>query len=569
MLILSRQRSGRFGVGGRFSPVVSPGGEETRIAFDALTLHPDAWYSDDFDFPDTATWEAAQRAKPTWKDGWESHMEFASIDNSVQFNGRPTLKITAGSGSFGMYFEKDTTCNVMWLRYGFTVPAAFDAKALFTPNICDATFAAEEGATWDSLEGGGSGGWIDTFTAAAIVAQTAASIKAGGPVWVVKCERLDAANIRITYWKDGSFCVVLDKEAATEGLRILEILKLVVDDIGVTNPIINVNRIEAIDGDGRLLPPYTGLEDPQMRVMPADVMVAPGATMQFAAIDSVDGTEVTADSWECTGGTIDSSGLFTAGIVEGEFSVTPVKAGMGLSAPAIVEVSSFDPTDLTLEAWPDVDAANVADGDPISLTGDLSGLNHKLGQSGAARPLCRAGVLNGYDVAEFDGVDDNLNNASQYVAAYGARTTYVVARLLTEGNFASVVFMHSGGYFRIYALKGQGADTDGWNFTPDGADALLVQLGGDPSAWSLVACRINSALSMDVALNDGAWINATPASAIWSAVEEQSVKLGQHVNSDSAYCQSPGFVQVASAVSDANHRKIRRFLNGKYGGLLF
>jgi hypothetical protein len=303
-----------------------------------------------------------------------------------------------------------------------------------------------------------------------------------------------------------------------------------------------------------------------MRVTPAEVMVAPGATMQFSA-ESVDGSGLTPDSWECTGGSIDSNGLFTAGLVEGPFTVTAIKAGYENGVQDALEVSSFDPvTDLSPESWCPVDDMGFTANEAIVQVDDISGHGRHIAQGvGGAQPVAKLAVLNGHDVAEFDGEDDNLNNANfSTQSAWLARTTYIIARSMNTGTHAEVVFMHSGGYFRLFSMKGQGGGLDGWTFTAH-AGAPFVPLGGDSAEWSLITVRVNSASSLDVALNDGEWVNVDPHDSVWDqSPTNQDVKLGKHIDEDAARCQQAGYFQIPSAVANANHVKTRRWFNGRY-----
>jgi hypothetical protein len=304
-----------------------------------------------------------------------------------------------------------------------------------------------------------------------------------------------------------------------------------------------------------------------MRVTPAEVMVAPGATMQFQA-ESVDGSGLTPDSWECTGGTIDANGLFTAGLVEGPFTVTAIKAGYQNGVQSALEVSSFNPvTDLAPESWCPVDDMGFSADQSIAQVDDISGNSRHMAQGVSDdRPIAKLGLLNGHDVAQYDGVTDNLNNAGfSTQSAWGARTTYLVVRSINSATHAQVVFMHSGGYFRLYSMKGQGGGLDGWTFTAHAGAPFVNVSSASSEEWGLLAIRVNSAASLDVALNDGSWVNVNPHDSVWDqAPVNQDVKVGKHIDSDAAACQSAGYFHIPSAVSDANHVKVRRWFNGKY-----
>ncbi len=74
-------------------------------------------------------------------------------------------------------------------------------------------------------------------------------------------------------------------------------------------------------------------------ISPTSASVASGATRQFTA--TVSGTSNTAVNWTATGGTVSSSGLFTAGPAAGSFSVTATSAqDSSKSATATVTVTA-------------------------------------------------------------------------------------------------------------------------------------------------------------------------------------------------------------------------------------
>ena len=77
----------------------------------------------------------------------------------------------------------------------------------------------------------------------------------------------------------------------------------------------------------------------QVSVSPAITTLQPGATQQFAA--TVTGTSNTAVVWTATGGTVTTTGIYTAGQSAGNFSVTATSAADGSkSASAAVQINS-------------------------------------------------------------------------------------------------------------------------------------------------------------------------------------------------------------------------------------
>lgn len=73
-------------------------------------------------------------------------------------------------------------------------------------------------------------------------------------------------------------------------------------------------------------------------VSPSSVAIAPGGKAQFTA--QVTGTFNTAVSWSATGGTITSSGLFTAGTATGTYAVKATISGGTYSGSAAVSITS-------------------------------------------------------------------------------------------------------------------------------------------------------------------------------------------------------------------------------------
>lgn len=76
-----------------------------------------------------------------------------------------------------------------------------------------------------------------------------------------------------------------------------------------------------------------------MTVTPSNVNLEPGETQQFTA--TVTGASDTSVTWSATGGTIDSGGLYTAGNVDGTFTVTAVSnADSSISDSATIEIET-------------------------------------------------------------------------------------------------------------------------------------------------------------------------------------------------------------------------------------
>ncbi|MGD2104826.1 MAG: hypothetical protein PVJ55_06930 [Anaerolineae bacterium] len=83
------------------------------------------------------------------------------------------------------------------------------------------------------------------------------------------------------------------------------------------------------------LPTQTG---PPLSVTPPEVSLCPGDQQQFAVTDDL---EVT---WEADGGTISEEGVFTAGELAGDYTVSATRDETGQAAGAIVHVTACTPT---------------------------------------------------------------------------------------------------------------------------------------------------------------------------------------------------------------------------------
>ncbi|MGD8996989.1 MAG: hypothetical protein PVH80_02690 [Anaerolineae bacterium] len=83
------------------------------------------------------------------------------------------------------------------------------------------------------------------------------------------------------------------------------------------------------------LPTRTG---PPPAITPPEISVCPGDRQQFAVEGDV---EV---SWEASGGTIDDQGMFAAGNMPGDYTVTATREDSGQAAGAIVHVVACTPT---------------------------------------------------------------------------------------------------------------------------------------------------------------------------------------------------------------------------------
>lgn len=102
----------------------------------------------------------------------------------------------------------------------------------------------------------------------------------------------------------------------------------------------------------------------------------------------------------------------------------------------------FLPTEISnLSLWLDASKITGVDGGTIQQWNDLSGNNnHAIQMNLANKPLLKTGVLNGFPVVRFDGIDDYLTIASQ---TYGNELSiFIVSKI----NQAKESYIYDGGY---------------------------------------------------------------------------------------------------------------------------
>ncbi|MBP2648474.1 MAG: hypothetical protein H6Q77_2098 [Gemmatimonadetes bacterium] len=89
-------------------------------------------------------------------------------------------------------------------------------------------------------------------------------------------------------------------------------------------------------------------------VSPATVSLAPTAKQQFTATGhySGGGTGSVTVNWTATGGTINSSGLYTAGPADGAYQVTATEVGSAISGNAGVTITTPPPNLVAIEVSP-------------------------------------------------------------------------------------------------------------------------------------------------------------------------------------------------------------------------
>lgn len=296
--------------------------------------------------------------------------------------------------------------------------------------------------------------------------------------------------------------------------------------------------------------------------------------MQFSATFNGDAI---VPSWSCTGGTIDSSGLFTADDVEGVYEVTAsYNDDEGVSS---VEVGTdFDPLTVHpgIEVYIPADEGFLANAEISSLT-DQAGNGE--GMSTAARtgipdgpvtiaatsaPIYRANVLNGEGVLETTGEIGNYIQSNGYIPDGTPKTYIALIKGESPAGRAGVSLSISSGaarftptlwgYWIFYELNGAGTILGEKLFTDQGTD------------WAFFVVRVNSAGSAQMRRNMGEWLDYTPSGS-WT--NDDVCRIGQHGDShpDPALTQCALLIRVPDDFTDALIDRIIRKYNTRFGAI--
>lgn len=150
----------------------------------------------------------------------------------------------------------------------------------------------------------------------------------------------------------------------------------------------------------------------------------------------------------------------------------------------------------------------VANNDPVSSWSDMMLGNHAVTTVNAARPLLKTNVLNGYDVLQFDGVDDVLGGL---MSAEAEQTWFLVAKKVAIPTAATAyLFALNAGASDKGGLY---TDTDfgtGYSWFPAEGPAN-AHIGGAPDLWNIIVMTsdittqkfwIGGGASVDVAAYD-------------------------------------------------------------------
>lgn len=252
-------------------------------------------------------------------------------------------------------------------------------------------------------------------------------------------------------------------------------------------------------------------------------------------------------------------------MTEGPFTVSAFKSGIDSFVGAAGTITNgYTPSDeIVFAAYNEVNAEGLANNAPISTVSDQSGNGLQYAQfENSQRPLNKTNVLNGYAVAETDGLTQYMK---QRPIPYGVRTYFVVIRAL-PGQATDPIcgFDVASGYGRLTSYAAGGSTR--WKWEQYGIEDSYVDLGVEREAWGIFQLRIVSASSAQVRFNDRPWIQINPYDLIWSdpALPSQYSNIGTHDTGDQAKVQWAFSGITLSAPSDAKCTEFCRYLNTRY-----
>jgi hypothetical protein len=472
----------------------------------------------------------------------------ATLDTVNTLDGHPTMRIPVPSGFPYGVAQLGQNYDRIWLRAGILIPA--DATATGELNLGDTnsypSFSPYVVGKYDLA----NQRWEASVSSVdrVAVSQPLADIKG---TWIYPLYRIDS---------DGTFVLFLNGlPAFTSAVFTTGAFNAVSLESHTSAIPFNLGVLEYAVGDNPYNLPDPGSYEPTITLEPAEWLVAASGTKQFAAFADGIAIPATSVTWGGTGGTFDANGLYTAGAVEGVYAVTASFQGGEATAP--IEVGDFVPEDLSPWAQHRFDDLAGANDDPIGIVPDVGGepLRGLYGNADGdeKRPLLKTNVLNGHDVSEGDGVDDLLRMTVP--VPWGARTTFIMGRMMSAEFLGKVVFALSGGYVRVAEAS------TGWQaviFTSD-----TIPLGGTRTDWTLFALRFNSPTSLTL-WRDNQRFNITLIAAAYDdSPNSQLHDMHRHDTDDNAHSQIFDPVHYDTALSDADVARVRRYYNSVAGGI--
>lgn len=211
------------------------------------------------------------------------------------------------------------------------------------------------------------------------------------------------------------------------------------------------------------------------------------------------------------------------------------------------------------------DASQIAgknDGDTITSWSDLSGGGFHFTQATNVifEPTYQTNEMNSLPVVRFSGDNDFLD--SSYSNADQTITVFVVGRFAgvqPVANGRMVCFAEGGGLYH-------NATGPQFGYFPNQAGTATA-LGGTVTDINVAVLRYNSASSLDVRFNGGAWTNLNPGDGYFG---NQILKLGASgvFGAEAAACDIGTVGLYASALSDATVEGLEAHLAAKWGAVL-
>lgn len=243
---------------------------------------------------------------------------------------------------------------------------------------------------------------------------------------------------------------------------------------------------------------------------------------------------------------------------------------------AIAGGVSFSPADISgLKLWLKADAiTGLNDGDPVTTWNDSSGQGNNATQATAAKkPTYQTNELNGKPIVRFDGTDDFLATASNFLGAGNPPTTIFIAGKITTLT-SGPAWINIGANPRAANLDEYRTmvESDGSiyqsNIVNDRATANGTITTG---VWNIITYRI--AAGAFSSSNPEFYKNGTSqASTEGTGVSTPNLGTGAtHIGANNEAV--PGqfldgdlteIIVYDSALSTANRQSVENYLNGRY-----
>lgn len=174
----------------------------------------------------------------------------------------------------------------------------------------------------------------------------------------------------------------------------------------------------------------------------------------------------------------------------------------------------FRPTHLAnLVAWYDLSRESFTDAEAIGTLTDWSGNSRDLTEpTTSEKPTNKTGIINSLPVARFDGTDDRISGASDYLS--DTMTLFMVCQYTQDGVTANrYFFAHQSASGRFYARH-------------DSSDGLVLGFGGTANIASGLTLTPDTPFILRVTVNDGAWEAQVNAGTVASGAYTSGIASG-------------------------------------------